>query len=470
MRVIGTAALVCGLGLLALSARADTADKIPITTGSEAARQTYVKARELAENLRATDAHRLYLEVLAKDKDFALAHLGSAQTAGNAKEFFEALARAVALADKVSEPERLLILAQDAGAKADGARQLELLGRLVALRPKDERAHNALALAQFVRQEPGYAPPYNQLGYAYRFTDKYADAEKSFKKYIELIPKDPNPYDSYAELLMKMGRFDESIQMYEKALAIDKNFVASYVGIGNDQMFAGHGAQARATFARLTAVARNEGERRLALFWTAVSFVHEGATDQALAQAQKEYAIAEAAGDLVNLSGDLNFMGNILLEAGRADQALAKFKQGVEVIGRADAPVEVKQQTARNALFDEARVALAKKDLATAKARADSYARAVAEKKDPFEVRQQHELAGMIALDEKKYDVAVAELDQASQQDPRVLYLLAVALHGKGDVARARELAVKAADFNALGVNYAYVRKHARELKAKIQG
>src|SRR6266568_2670436 len=123
MRVIGTAALVCGLGLLALSARADTADKIPITTGSEAARQTYVKARELAENLRATDAHRLYLEVLAKDKDFALAHLGSAQTAGNAKEFFEALARAVALADKVSEPERLLILAQDAGAKADGARQ-----------------------------------------------------------------------------------------------------------------------------------------------------------------------------------------------------------------------------------------------------------------------------------------------------------------------------------------------------------
>ena len=38
----------------------------------------------------------------------------------------------------------------------------------------------------------------------------YADAEKAFQKYIELIPKDPNPYDSYAELLLKMGRFDDS--------------------------------------------------------------------------------------------------------------------------------------------------------------------------------------------------------------------------------------------------------------------
>ena len=28
-------------------------------------------------------------------------------------------------------------------------------------------------------------------------------SEKAFEKYIELIPDDPNPYDSYAELLMQ---------------------------------------------------------------------------------------------------------------------------------------------------------------------------------------------------------------------------------------------------------------------------
>ena len=58
---------------------------------------------------------------------------------------------------------------------------------------------------------PSFSQPYNQMGYAYRFLEKYGEAETAFKKYVELIPTDPNPYDSYAELLMKMGRFDESI-------------------------------------------------------------------------------------------------------------------------------------------------------------------------------------------------------------------------------------------------------------------
>ncbi|MDQ3224723.1 MAG: tetratricopeptide repeat protein [Gemmatimonadota bacterium] len=64
-----------------------------------------------------------------------------------------------------------------------------------------------------VELAPDFAPAYNLLGYALRATADYAEAEKAFKKYIELIPEDPNPYDSYAELLMKMGRFDESIAL-----------------------------------------------------------------------------------------------------------------------------------------------------------------------------------------------------------------------------------------------------------------
>jgi tetratricopeptide (TPR) repeat protein len=66
-----------------------------------------------------------------------------------------------------------------------------------------------------------YSTAFNILGYAYRQDGNYNDAEAAFKKYIELIPNDPNPYDSYAELLLKMGRFDEAITQYKKALAID---------------------------------------------------------------------------------------------------------------------------------------------------------------------------------------------------------------------------------------------------------
>jgi tetratricopeptide (TPR) repeat protein len=457
-------------------------DKIPITTSSEEARRLYLQGRDLFEKLRAADARTYFEQAVAKDKTFALAHLGLANTAPSAKSFFDSAKEAVALAPRTSEGEKLLIRGFDAGVKGDVGGQRNDLTKLTALYPRDERGQNALGQYYFGQQnyeaaieaykkataiDPTFSQPYNQLGYAYRFLGKYAEAEQTFKKYTELIPDDPNPYDSYAELLMKMGRHDESIRNYEKALSLNKNFVASYIGIGNNQMFMGKGDEARATLARLAGVARNDGELRQAHFWTAVSYVYEGATEKALAEVEKMQAIAEKGGDVAALSGDQNLMGDILLESGQPDKALPLYRKTVETMERANVPAEVKEATRRNLLYDETRSALAKSDLAAAKAKSAAYAQAVATKKIPFEVRQSHELAGRIAIAEKSYAAAVQELEKASPRDPRVLYLLAVALQGKGDAARAKEVCAQAANFNELGVNYAYVRTKARETLAK---
>ena len=229
------------------------------------------------------------------------------------------------------------------------------------------------AVTHFVKAtaiNPSFSQPYNQLGYAYRFLEKYDEAERTFKKYTELIPDDPNPYDSYAELLMKRGRFDESIASYQKALSIDPNFVASYVGIGNDYLFMGRSDDARATFTKIETVARNTGERRLAHFWKAASYVFDGATDKALAELKAEYALAEAEHDGASMSGDLNQMGDVLREAGRTDEASAKYAESVSTIEKADVPQSVKDATRRNDPFEQGRVAVAKNNLATAKAKA----------------------------------------------------------------------------------------------------
>ena len=453
--------------------------KVPITAASSEAKDLYLKGRDLAEKLRATDARALFEQAAKKDPTFALAHLGLANTAGTAKDFFDALEKAKALSAKVSEPERWMIEGLDAGARGLPERQKELYAKLAAAYPSDERAHNLLGGYHFGRQEwaaaiaayqkaiaiaPSFSQPYNQMGYAYRFLGQYADAEKAFQKYIQLIPDDPNPYDSYAELLMKMGKFEDSIRNYEKALRVDPNFAASYIGIGNDQIFMGQTADARSSFARLAQKARNDGERRQALFWTAMSYVHDGQTDQALAEVDKMAGIAQVSGDLATLSGDYNQMGDILLEAGRTDAAAAKYAEQLKAIDQASVPTEVRQAAHRNALFDDARVALARGDLATASAKAAEYAQQVAAHKIPFEVWQQHETAGRLALARKDWAAAVAELEQANQQDPRVLYLLATALQGRGDAQKARELAARAADWNALAANYAFVRGKARRM------
>jgi tetratricopeptide (TPR) repeat protein len=480
MKATLTLALVsaCAVGVPSPAA-AD--GKIPITTSSEEARQLYLKGRDLTERLRATDARPFYAQAAAKDPSFALAQVGLANTAGTAKEFFEAVSRAVALADKASPSEKLVICALDAGAKGEPARQKDCLTRLVAAHPGDERAHNQMGLFLFGRQEyaaaidafhkataidPGYSAPYNQMGYAYRFQGKYAEAEQAFKKYIELIPADPNPYDSYAELLMKMGRFEESIKAYEKALSVDPHFVASYIGIGNNRVFMDQPAEARLSYAKLASVARNDGERLQAHFWTAMSYVHEGATDQALAELQKMAAIDDKGQDLVALSGTRAQMGNVLLEAGRIDEAAAKFREQVAIIDKAQVDAQVKEATHRQAIFDEARVALARNDVTTAKAKAAAYAAAVKARSIPFEVRQTHELAGRIALAEKDHATAAGELRQANQQDPRVLYLLAVALQGQGDLQAAKDAGTQAADFNGLSNTYGYVRGKAKAMLA----
>jgi lipopolysaccharide biosynthesis regulator YciM len=72
---------------------------------------------------------------------------------------------------------------------------------------------------------------------------------------------------------------------------------------------------------------------------------------------------------------------------------------------------------------------------------------------------------GKIALEEKDYDGAVSHLGQADQQDPYVLYALATAYRGKGDSAKAKELAKRAATAHSLpSLRYAMVRTKAMKL------
>src|SRR4026207_612692 len=127
--------------------------KIPVTTASDEARKEFLAGRDLAEKLRITDSIAHYDKALALDPNFALAELNRAQSSPTAKEFFEHLKKAVALSDKASDGERLLIQAAEAGANANPTKQKEILDKLVAAYPKDERAHFTLGGYYFGQQE-----------------------------------------------------------------------------------------------------------------------------------------------------------------------------------------------------------------------------------------------------------------------------------------------------------------------------
>jgi len=460
---------------------AHSAGKVPISTASPEAKADFLKGRTLAENLRGHESREFTRRAIAKDPNFALAHLNLANSAPTAKEFFEHLGHAVALAGKASAGERLMILGAQAGANADPAKQLEYYQQLVAQFPDDERAHFLLGTTYFGQQDydkaieeynrsttiaPDFAPAYNIVGYAYRTEGRYPEAEQAFKKYIELIPNDPNPYDSYAELLMKTGRFDESIAQYRKALEVNPQFAPSFIGISSDLMFQGKYDASRAEAKKLYDVARNDGEKRGAMFATTVTYVEEGKFDLALAELDKQYALGEGIGDAAAMAGDATFMGNVLLESGKPAAALKKFQQAVQVTEASQLSAEVKENAKLIHRYNAARVAVTTKDLATAKREGDAFLRESQARKNSFQVRLGHEVAGMIALEEKNYDGALAHLEQANKQDPYNLYRMGLAYEGKGDRAKAKEMFRSAADFNQLPtLNSAFVRAKTRKLK-----
>ncbi len=459
------------------------AAEISITTTSDEAREAFIAGRDLNERLRRTDAHEFFGRAIALDPNFAWAHLLAGFTGSTNQEFFDSLALAVGLVDRVSAGERLLILATQAGVDGKPEEQRDLLLRLVEQYPADKRAHNGLGGFHFVRQEyqeaivhyqhaleidPEYSPPYNQMGYAHRFLGDFEAAEAAFRRYIELIPDDPNPYDSYAELLMKTGRFEESIDNYRRALEADENFIASYAGIAHNQAFLGRGEAARETLTTLRGKARNVGEERAALFWTVVTYVHERDYLSALAACGEMRALAEDGGDWASVSGDLNLTGDLLLEAGRFDEAAEPYEQSVAAIDKAEVRDEVRQRVRRNILYDRARLLLARGEHDGARAVAAEYAAAVSARGIPFEVRQHHEIQGRLALAAEDGAGAVTHLEQANQQDPRVLLLLAEAYRDQGQTEAALEFATRAADYNGLGINYAYARLSAQELREAL--
>jgi tetratricopeptide (TPR) repeat protein len=452
--------------------------KIPITTSSPEAKTEFLKGRDMVDKLLITDSTAHFQKAVELDPNFAMAELSLAGSAPTAKEFFEHLRRAVNLADKASNGERLLILATEAGANALPRTQKEHLDALLVAYPNDERAQFAMGGYQFGQQDfpkaiehykkateldGNYSSAWNLLGYAYRQNVDYANAEKAFQKYVELIPKDPNPYDSYAELLMKMGRFEDSIAQYRKALAIDPNFVNAHQGIAMDLLYLGKPVEAAAELDAMTKKARTDGERRTALFASTVVNVDGGKTAKALADVDKQYALGDKTKDTAAMSGDLVLRGNILLELGKPAEADKQFQLASKMVQDSNLSPQIKENNQRFVHFNNARVALAKKDFAKAKAEVAEFQKMAEAGNNPNQVKLAHEVAGSIALAEKDYDMAIAELQQANNQNPYNAYRLCKAYQAKGDAAKAAESCKQAADFNSLpNLNYAFIRTKAK--------
>jgi tetratricopeptide (TPR) repeat protein len=459
-------------------------DKIAITTSSESAKEDFLKGRELFEKLRARESLQFFENAITKDKNFAMAYFYHSLANPTNKGFFEDLNNALINSEKASEGEKLFIQALKAGVDGDQKKQEEFLLKLVKVYPEDERAHFQIGQYYFGVQkfdlavehlkkctelEPEYSNAYNMLGYSYRSLENYVEAEKAFKKYIELIPDDPNPYDSYAEMLSKVGRYEESIEQYKKALSINPSFFNSYMGISNNLIYMDKYEDAIENCNSALSKAKNDGEKRFALFTNTVAFVDAGKTNEALSEMNKQFEIAKNNNDPGAMNGDLNLMGNILFEAGKYDEAKIKFDDALKVIEDSKLADEVKENNRRLNLYNLGRIALKTGKIDEAKKLAEEFYIKSEKANNTFQIWLAHSLNGLIAMNNKDYKTAILEFEKSSQQNPQTFYYLAQAYQMEGNKIEAKKYAEKCANFNALiNINQSFVRNKAKEILKNV--
>ena len=466
--------LVCAAIVLAPSLGLAQQKQLSVTTSSPEARTLYQKALDFAENVESGSARPLLDQAIQKDPEFAMAYALRAFTGGGFNVARQSREKAFSLIDKVSPGERHWIMAAQAQADGDVPKMKEHLVELLKLHPDDQHAayfagnatrlvNDTEALEHFRRAttiDPKFAAPYNQIGYIQLRRGDFAGAEKALEQYIANRPDSANPYDSYAELLLRMGRYDESIAQYEKALTKSPGFSGSLMGIGHNNVFKGDYAKARASYKRLSD-SGSAPDKASGLYWTAVSFVHEGKQAEALQalEQQREFAIAEKLTP-VAMNAHLD-QAWLLSESGKASDAVAHIDKVEAMIDDAPFTDRTKANWHRQVQLARALTAAQAKDFATAGSTMERARTALTPDLPTAAIENYESTMGVIDVLQGKYDAALPHLKLADPEDPYAMFYQAEALRLKGDIAAAAAMYKKVATANQNGLGYALVRSRA---------
>ena len=426
----------CALGSLTASPAASVAAPIPITTTSPEARELYLKGRDLAEKLRATDARTLFEQAAAKDPGFALAQVGLANSAGTAKEFFAAVGRAVALADKASEPEKLVVCALDAGAKGEPARQKDCLDaarrRLPRRRARAEPA-GRLPLRtpglrggdRRVREGDGARPvvlaALQPDGLRVPLPGPLRQGRAGVQEVHRADPGRPQPL----RLVRRAADEDGPLRGVDQELregARRSTRTSSRPTSGSATTacsWASRRRRARPT-PSCSAVARNDGERRQAHFWTAMSYVHEGAADEAVAEVQqmaRDRQGGQRPGRAVRRLR-ARWATSCSRPAGSTRPPPASSERDL-TIDKADVAVQVKDGAQRQALYDEARARTRRATTSRPRRRRPPRTRPRSRRsRSRSSCARATSSQGRIALAEKDYKTAAAALARGQPAGP----------------------------------------------------
>lgn len=277
---------------------APKSDTVPVMTSSQKAREDYELGVMQSEELLFTAEGLNYVrEAVKADPYFALGHATVAFFSDDPVEGERERALATQYAPNASPDERLLIRWMNGSKSGQLMPAIAAMNDLLAKYPKDKRLGNMMAgwllsgqqiydraetiLKHVLQVDPEYAPAMNNLAYCYALSGRPNLAPPLMDRYVTALPGQPNPQDSYAEILRMLGDFPDALEHYRTALRIDPNFESSQVGIGSTYALMGDQDRARVEYLKAIMMAKEPSDKlQYRMLW-AMTYFRENRVDDA---------------------------------------------------------------------------------------------------------------------------------------------------------------------------------------------
>ena len=265
--------------------------KLMPVTASLRARRRYETAMADYENLHLERANQGWRAAVKADPNFALAYAWIAFNSRNPAEATAARKKATLLAAKATPGEKLEISWITSVQSNHFLAGIAAMNDMLEMYPHDKRLYylagnwltvedgndqaerlfeHALAL------DNDYPAALNDIAYVYAHQLEFDKALAAMEHYVAVLPNEPNPHDSYAEILRMSGNFEGALEHYRDALKIDREFVSSQLGLADTYAVMGEESRARDEYAKAIEQAHTDADRLDYGLQSATTWVREG--------------------------------------------------------------------------------------------------------------------------------------------------------------------------------------------------
>lgn len=441
---------------------------LPVTTASPAARKEFERAMLDLESLRRADALNDLRATVKRDPKFAQAYILISHLSHDPDEQVSSRQRAEQLGARTTPGERLLIRWLSGVQENNYVPAIAAMNDLLAMYPQDHRtaflagrwlvhqrryAQGIFVLEHAITLFPEYPAALNELAYAYAFSGNFEKAYGLMDRYVQLQPDQPNPYDSYGEILRAAGQYDAAIQKYRMAIRVDPSFGSEF-GVADTLAVMGKEQEARDEYARALVFVTSESDRVEYELQTALTWIRENnhkQIDKSLHEVAKH---AHAVG-LAKIEAEANrIMAMSAPDYHDATHHLKAAEHALDeghTIGKSDREEEralilktAAMRAAQNGTMDAAAKAVAQLETMATQSRSQGIQLAY------------HAAAGAMLVDQGKLPEAIAHLEEDTE-NPESMLLLYKAYRRAGAQEDARLLGVRLAGMNEPTVEQALV-------------